>query len=380
MTKKKLALLWFNQGDIMTRPKGSKDKSKRKRKTILAGTQERKLVQDYENGVSIKELMQKYNVTKNYISIMFKGRKVKKRIDHSIVKSWEKISNLDELSRNICGVYAIYFVWNYNNNDPDKHYKINNIKLYIGSSTNIKKRLQDHAYHLAKKDHYSQNMQEWYSKNNYSIKYAIIERCDSKEIMQKERGYLAKWSKCCLLNSFFPTDGQSLKPWLQEAITRRSYCENYQIDELTGCKESLSVRKDGYGAIAVVVPGKGKKYLLKHRVAYWVKTGQYPELVRHICNNPKCYNGNHLIAGNHRDNALDKRGDFPKEFEAKWKEYEADVVRLSEYFESRWKRNCDLGGEKVSYLVYDWEKKLNLKEKYPEIISNNKNRRANKIV
>ena len=220
----------------MTRPKGSKDKVTRKKKTILGGTQERQLIQDYEDGVSTKELVKKYNVAKNYISIMFKGRKVKKRVDHSVVKSWEKISDLGELPRNICGVYAIYFVWNYDKNDPDRHHKINSIKLYIGSSIDIKKRLQDHAYHLIKKDHNSQNVKKWYAKNNYSMKYAIIERCAPKEMMQKEGCHLNTWSGSCLLNMWTPNIEGDLRPWLEEAIKRNSYLKGFVINDKTGCK------------------------------------------------------------------------------------------------------------------------------------------------
>ena len=316
---------------------------------------------------------------------MFKGRKVKKRVDHSVVKSWEKISDLGELPRNICGVYAIYFVWNYDKNDPDRHHKINSIKLYIGSSIDIKKRLQDHAYHLIKKDHNSQNVKKWYAKNNYSMKYAIIERCAPKEMMQKEGCHLNTWSGSCLLNMWTPNIEGDLRPWLEEAIKRNSYLKGFVINDKTGCKESCTIHKSGYARMCVVVNSshreKGEsKYFYKHRVAFWEKNGTYPELIRHKCNNPRCYNADHLVEGNYQDNALDKRGDFPKEFEVKWKEYSADVVRLSEHFESRWRRNCDLGGEKVSCLVYDWEKKLGLREKYPEIFRSSKNRRTNRGV
>lgn len=366
----------------MTRPKGSKDKTKRKRKTILCGTQERKLIQEYQDGVPTKQLMKKYRVAKGYISTMFKRRKVKKRVDPSIVESWENIDDLDNLSKNICGIYVIYFLWNYNKDDPDRHYKINNIKLYIGSSIDIKKRLQDHIYHLIKKDHYSKNMQEWYIKNDYSIKYAIIERCESAKMMQKEAHYLNMWSESCLLNTWTPNTEEDLRPWLEEAIKRDSYMKGFVINDDTGCKESCSVHKSGYARMKVVIKSLRKKngdgkYFYKHRVAFWEKNGTYPELIRHKCNNPRCYNADHLVEGNYQDNALDKRGDFPREFEDKWKEYNADMVKLSEYYESRWNRNCELSGGKVSYMIYSWEKKLGLREKYPEILKSNKNRRAN---
>jgi len=201
-------------------------------------------------------------------------------------------------------------------------------------------------------------------------------------MMQKESYHLNLWSGSCLLNTWTPNVEEDLRPWLEEAIKRDSYVKGFVVNDKTGCKESCSIHKSGYARMCVVInwsyKEKGEpKYFYKHRVAFWEKNGTYPELIRHKCNNPRCYNADHLVEGNYRDNALDKRGDFPEEFEVKWKEYAADVFRLSEHFESRWKRNCDLGGEKVSYLIYEWEKKLGLREKYPEIFRNNKNRRAN---
>jgi hypothetical protein len=170
-------------------------------------------------------------------------------------------------------------------------------------------------------------------------------------------------------------DEDELKPWLQEAIDRNSYTKNYIMNKYSGCKESLSVQKRGYASIRVVVGGKAK-YLYKHRVAYWEKYGEYPELIRHLCNNRKCYNADHLIKGNHRDNALDKRGGFPEEFESKWLEFGADLYKLSDYYGDRWKKNVLLKDGKVSGMVYAWEKKLNLRKKYPEVIRNNTNRRC----
>lgn len=356
---------------MVARPKLSKDKKKRKSKTLLNSNDERKIINKYESGKSLKQLMVEYNVSNSYLISMLRLRNIKPRIDWSVIKSWENIINIDTLNKNISGIYAIYFFNKNNSND---------IWLYIGSSTNIFTRLNDHLISLKNNRHFSQKLTMKFNDHNYVMKYCIIEQCEPKGIMQKERDYLAKWSKSCLLNSFFPTKAQDLEPWLEEAIKRKSYCEQYKINELTGCKESLSVRKDGYGAMRIVVPNRGKKYLLKHRVAYWAKTGQYPELVRHVCDNPKCYNEDHLVAGNHRDNALDKRKGFAEEFELKWLEYGADLLKLNDYYSGKWKANMKLAGSNVSTALYSWEKKLRLREKYPEIMRNNKDRKANKIV
>jgi hypothetical protein len=357
------------------RPKGSKDKKKRKVKRILNGAEERDLIADYVGGESTRNLIKKYKVTKSYISLMFKRRGVSARIDPSFVCQWEQIDDTKNIERGISGVYAIYFV-NKNN--------LNDIKIYIGSSVDMFDRFRDHVRHLNQGTHNSQNLKKMFSDSDYSIRYAIIERCDPDSIMQKETFYLNKWSKSCLLNTWRSNSDSELRPWLEAAVKRDAYAKNYVINKDTGCKESLCVHKRGYASMRVVIGGSNNtkgdaRYLYKHRVAYWEKHGEYPELVRHLCNNPKCYNADHLAKGNHRDNALDKRGDFPQEFESKWLEFGADLYKLSDYYGDRWKKNMELKDGKVSRMIYEWEKKLDLRKKYPDIIKNNMDRRYNSL-
>lgn len=77
------------------RPKGSCDSKKRKRKNILGGSDERNLIEDYNDGLSVKDLMRKYNVTKSAISSLFSRRGVSKRICYSDVKVWEVVSDVE---------------------------------------------------------------------------------------------------------------------------------------------------------------------------------------------------------------------------------------------------------------------------------------------
>ena len=69
---------------------------------------------------------------------------------------------------------------------------------------------------------------------------------------------------------------------------------------------------------------------------------------------------------------LDKRGSFPQEFEEIWLKYQADLYEISKYYEAKglWKPNQDWYGKKVSYSIYEWEKKLGLREKYPDLVKN----------
>lgn len=363
------------------RPKGSGDKTKRKRKVMLGGLHERNLINDYENGFSIKDLIYKYNVTKSYISNLFSRRKVPKRIDHNCIKQMERVDDVGLLDQNISGIYAIYFLWKYDQNDSGAFSNVNNIKIYIGSSTNIKQRLKDHISQLNSNTHYNKLLTDYFNNKEYSMHCAILKRCKPEDVMQEERVYQYKFNRSCLLNSWLATNENDLLPWLQKVIKSKSY-NDYTVNKQNGCWECNTVHRSGYGRVSVVAFkdwGRGiRKHFSTHRVAYWEKYGEYPELIRHKCNNSRCRNPDHLIKGNYRDNALDKRGDFPETFEKKWLEFEGNVAKLTEYF--RWKPNCYLKDCKVSSSVYEWEKKLNLRDKYPEILRNNSNRKSFKII
>lgn len=186
----------------MPRPKGSKDKVKRKRKVILCGTKERELVDDYENGMSTNLLIKKYDVTKSYINTMFKNRNIKRRINLSIIDNWEKIDNINFLDKNICGIYAIYFKWKYDKNNSNAHFKVNDIQMYIGSSVDIKSRLQSHCRELKNTSHYSSTLKNYFNDGKYNMQFAIIERCSVKDVLQRESYHLNRYSSSCILNSW----------------------------------------------------------------------------------------------------------------------------------------------------------------------------------
>lgn len=67
-----------------------------------------------------------------------------------------------------------------------------------------------------------------------------------------------------------------------------------------GLKGSAS----GYATGWVRVDGVKKSTSL-HRKVYYELTGELPDVVRHTCDNPRCINPNHLIAGTQVDNMRD---------------------------------------------------------------------------
>lgn len=79
-------------------------------------------------------------------------------------------------------------------------------------------------------------------------------------------------------------------------MARRSVTPN-------GCWEYAGGRTfDGYGQITV--NGVGRRV---HRVSYELYIGPIPssKLVRHTCDNPACFNPQHLVLGTDKDNVAD---------------------------------------------------------------------------
>lgn len=61
----------------------------------------------------------------------------------------------------------------------------------------------------------------------------------------------------------------------------------------------------GYATAWVNYDGR-KVSTTKHRKVYYMHTGEWPEVVRHKCDNPRCINPEHLEGGTHLDNNNDK--------------------------------------------------------------------------
>jgi len=62
------------------------------------------------------------------------------------------------------------------------------------------------------------------------------------------------------------------------------------------------LNSDGYPRAGT----KDTSNLKVHREVFFDVNGYYPPVVRHTCDNPKCINPSHLIAGNPLDNVEDR--------------------------------------------------------------------------
>lgn len=69
---------------------------------------------------------------------------------------------------------------------------------------------------------------------------------------------------------------------------------------VAGCRVWLGYTQSGYG----VITWQGERIRI-HRLVYKMMYGKSPAVVRHTCNNPKCWNYRHLEGGDQRDNMHD---------------------------------------------------------------------------
>jgi len=83
---------------------------------------------------------------------------------------------------------------------------------------------------------------------------------------------------------------------------RVSYQRNADLGIDPECHECISHKtfKTGYPRMA------REGFYHMHRYLYFRSTGESPEVVMHLCDNPKCINLKHLKAGTHADNVRDK--------------------------------------------------------------------------
>ena len=270
----------------------------------------------------------------------------------------------------VSGVYGIVFIKN------------SRVKIYVGSSVNIRQRCMRHKFTLKENKHDNSKMQKIFNKG-YDIKFVILERCKDKDVLYREKVYQYMWDKKYLLNRNIAVNLEDIQPFLNKAMKNSAYCENYiwstsNFYNGTPCKESTACFSGKYSFVRVMINNKDKQ-IKKHRLAYYEKTGEYPELVRHLCDNPKCYNPDHLEAGNHSDNNLDRSRDFHEEFEKEWIRCDADLAKITKamdlkVYKSNSRRLKKYFNQGVSTLALKWEKRLNLDQKYPEIY--NKTERA----
>lgn len=321
----------------MCRPKNSKDKKSRKKRSEWTRHDTIFLKNNWDK-MSMTELCKAMGKSKSCV------RRNARDISSLRSKDFmsDVIRNFVDITRDekISGVYGIV--------SPDNH------KVYIGSSYDVLQRIRDHVSEIRLGVHYNSVL----SKLDHSKLYFVLfSECEELLLMECEARFIRKYSPHVLLNKAIPQVLEEMKPFLDRAI-ERGLLDKYE-EKTNECWEwSGRLNTSGYGKIVAYINGQQKE-MMAHRVMYYHKTGEYPGLIRHMCHNRKCINPDHLQSGSARDNVLDTSQKLSEMFEKKYVEFRGNRAALTEYF--GWVPNSS----QVRYYI----KKLNLKQKYPELIS-----------
>lgn len=339
----------------MGRPKGSKDKKKRATRRITTGKEERAIIEDYNAGLlTNKQIFKKYSISTGAMhNIRDRHNIASKHMDHLLGKAIEH-KDLKEK----CGIYAIT---NKCSSGGETR------KAYIGSSVNIYKRVVHHLCSLRKGTHYNKSLQESWSEDDYCL--FVIEECTEEDLLDREKLIMEKINPGALHNTLNGVDPPEEK---YMSKIRKKIMKNLVVRD-NGCWESVkSLHKSGYCRLSYRTEDMNgrkdkRRWILAHRFMYYDATGDWAQLVRHMCDNRACCNPDHLEAGSHRQNRLDQHIESDKEFEKIWIELDGDLVKTTERL--GYKPNCR-SSPGVSSCVYEKEKKLGLRDRFPEIFKN----------
>ena len=336
------------------RPVGAKDKVKRAKRDRLDGKQEREVEKLRKDGLTVNQIAETMKTTYGVVRLALK-RAIK---SNSLKTFFNTQTFKGTVAKGGCqiGVYVLYAT----SLDGKKFIS----KGYIGSSRNVWKRIQVHFSNLKTNKHYNKDMQEAYNSGNYTFNSFWLERGELKhgEALALETEHINKYERASLFNKWSQPTLEEIQPYLDKYKHYLDDEGRYTVDE-NGCWNWNVVNPQGYSkSIICSIEGK-KKHIVPHRLSYYKTYGEYPELIRHMCDNKACVNPECLQKGSHQQNGLDKSREFRKDFEYWWLRHEGDVTKLTNHFGFK-----HAGGRyHGSSQIYYWERQLGIKEKYPDL-------------
>jgi hypothetical protein len=124
------------------------------------------------------------------------------------------------------------------------------------------------------------------------------------------------------------------------SLIKRGVFSKKNCFEWQGAKD-----KNGYGITSYPANNTKKRSWKVHRLIWTILNGDVPEdiLVCHICDNPSCFNINHLFLGTSKDNSQDRekkgRGFFGQKGEQNFaaKLNEPTVLLIRKFYENGWR-------------------------------------------
>ena len=282
-----------NKGKFMARPKGSKDKTKRRSRRLTSHLEEIAIIKDYNASLlTNKQICEKHNISIGGLrGIKIRRNVPPKNIDDIIGKALEH-KDLKEK----CGIYAI--TNRLSGEDGAR-------RAYIGSSVDIYTRIENHLCLLKKGEHYNKSLQGSWSEDNYCL--FVIEECKEEELLDREIDIINKINPGVLHNTH---SGGSDPPERQYMTKIKQHILKHVVIDENGCWVSTKNIKKGYCEISYSTFSRNGirkvRYIKAHRFMYYDATGDWARLVRHMCDNSLCCNPEHLEAGSCRQNNLDR--------------------------------------------------------------------------
>ena len=322
----------------MGRPKGSKDVIKRKSRNQFGFSQKeidivKKLKREH---LLNKEIIERTGLSATQLDKIFKQNNIK-QIDTRDMSTKESV--VFDSNEKICGIYAITI-----------HRKDGYQGVYIGSSIDIRKRCVDHVNELKNNKHSNSKMQIDFN-NSVGVKFKIWSKEKEEDLLKKESEIISKYYG--LYNFWRNKTLEEMGDLLEIAILKLT--ESKYVVQQDGCWEYISMHKSGYGRDIKVQKDNTIYFFKPHRLSYYKYKKDYPELIRHLCNNRRCINPDHLLAGSSSENNKDTHKETRELFIDKWKEFDGDYEKLTDFF--GYKKNYK---NRYSRSVRQMAKKLGL--------------------
>lgn len=108
-----------------------------------------------------------------------------------------------------CGIYIII---------------VNDLKVYVGSSSNLKRRKYRHFYELATDTHKNSHLQRAYDKyGKESFRWEILEYCKKEKLIAREQFYMDKYNSTnhdCGYNQSLKADGHVISEETKEKLSQ----------------------------------------------------------------------------------------------------------------------------------------------------------------
>ena len=192
----------------MSRPVGSKDKSKREKRDTLSGKQQKQIINLRKQGLTVNQIAKKMETSFSVVHLAFKEARKLNRL-----KSFFDTGTLKgKITEGACqvGVYALYA-----SSLDSKNYIS---KVYIGSSRDTWKRLESHFYDLDKGKHYNKEMQDAYDSGKYKFNAFWLERGDFEHGLELklETEHINRYEKVSLFNTWSQPSLEEIQPYLDK--------------------------------------------------------------------------------------------------------------------------------------------------------------------